>query len=341
MALRVIQQTITVAALFSTALAQTPNIIPSDLSAGFTKKEVQVSFSAKAVDGFASGTTFEKDAVASEPTFALGDSNGISPSTRYTLIMVDTTCINARKLHYARSNFKFSFAGGTNIESDSPPLLEYSAPGAFSEQGDDRQYVFLMYTNPQRREFAEMQLPAEGEVFDVKKFQGDNGLKDPVAGVGMVVTLGGITDCGGEGANQLPSGLPTAAPATSSGGVSTPIRSSAASTTTPVQSLSLPGSASVSPSTLSGGDEEQSVTPTSAVETPVSAASSTALQTDEADSTSATSIATLSSVRATSTGSPTTSGGPLEQTANAAPGILPGQGSFVAQLLVVAGALML
>ncbi|KAF2629791.1 hypothetical protein BU25DRAFT_274319 [Macroventuria anomochaeta] len=340
MAFRFFQRTTTIAALFSTALAQIPNIIPLDLGAGFNNKEIQVSFSAKAVDGFASGTTFGKDAVATEPTFALGDSNGISPSTRYTLIMVDTTCTGARKLHYARSNFKFSFAGGTNIETGSPPLLDYKAPGALGEQGDDRQYVFLMYTNPQRREFAAMQLPAEGEVFDAKKFQSDNGLKDPVAGVGMVVKLGGTADCGGEDANQVPSGLPTAGLGTSSGIASTTARSSAVSATAPAQTSSPAGSVSVSSSTLSGGDEEQGATRTSAVETPVPEASSTLLQTDDRDPTSAASIATLSSVRATATGSPTTSGGLPEQTANAAPGIPVGHGAFVAQLLVVAGVLI-
>ncbi|KAF3048310.1 hypothetical protein E8E12_011675 [Didymella heteroderae] len=184
MAIRFFQRATAIAALLSTALAQTPNIIPEDLRSGFDNEEVQVSFSSNAVTGFASGTTFSKDAVSNEPTFALGDSNGISPSTLYTLIMVDTTCPSARTLHYARSNFKFAFAGGTNIETESAPLLDYKAPGTFQEQGDARQYVFLMYTNPQRREIRELRLPAEGEPFDVQKFQADNALKNPVAGYG-------------------------------------------------------------------------------------------------------------------------------------------------------------
>lgn len=353
MAFRFFQRTTIITTLLSTATAQTSNIVPSDLSAGFNDNEVQVSFSAKAVDGFASGTTFEKDAVAKEPTFALGDSNGISPSTLYTLIMVDTTCTNARKLHYARSNFKFSFSGGTNIETDSQPLLDYTVPGALGEQGDDRQYVFLMYTNPQRKEFAEMQLPAKGEVFDTKKFQGDNGLKDPVAGVGMVVKLGGTADCAGEGANPVPSGLPTAAPATSSGVASTTVRSGAASTATTAQPSTQPESALVSSSsiivtssmlagpsstldgassTLAGGDEGQVTTTTSAAQ--ISSPAD-----EDADPTSAAAITTLSSVRASATGSPITSGGPAEQTANAAPQILARRGAFVAPLLAIAGVL--
>lgn len=253
------------------------------------------------------------------------------------MIMVDTTCANARILHYARSNFKFAFAGGTNIETESAPLLEYKAPGAFGEQGDGRQYVFLMYTNPQRREIAEMQLPAEGAVFDVKKFQTDNGLKDPVAGVGMVVQLGGTANCEGGSANPLPTNLPSAAPATSSAVASTAVRSSVVSVTVPSQMGSTATSAQVSSSALPSSDNEQGASPTSAVETQIPDVSS-ALQTDETEPTTAAPIATLSSVQATVTGSPTTSGGPLEQTANAAAdfGI---RGAFVAQVLVVAGVL--
>ncbi|KAJ4339418.1 hypothetical protein N0V95_007772 [Ascochyta clinopodiicola] len=333
MALRFFQQTTFIAALLSTTLAQTPNIIPSDLSAGFNDKEVQVSFSAKAVNGFASGTTFEKDAVTTEPTFALGDSNGISPSTRYTLIMVDTTCTNARTLHYVRSNFKFSFAGGTNIETDSPALLDYKAPGALGEQGDDRQYVFLMYTNPQRKEFSEMQLPSEGEAFDVKKFQDDNGLKDPVAGVGMVVKLGGTAECAGQDANQVPSSLPTTAPTTSS--AVTRATSTATLPRTSAQSRSAPAFSSIP----SNSTTQPDATPTSAAQTSVSAASSTALQADETEPTSAASVATLSTARASTTASLTTSGTLAEQTANAAPGTPARRGALVVSLAVLVGAL--
>lgn len=332
MALRLLQHTITAAILASTAFAQTRNIIPSDLTTGFNDKEVQVSFSATAVDGFASGTTFEKTEVATEPTFALGDSNGITPSTRYTLVMIDTTCPNARTLHYVRSNFKFAFAGGTNIETESPPLLEYKAPGAFGEQGDGRQYVFLMYTNPQRREFTQMQLPSEGDVFDVKKFQGDNGLNDPVAGVGMVVKLGGTAECGNEGANPVPTG--TGASATGSAGVSTTGRLSATSAAgassalTPVQSRSASGSVPRSSSALAA-------TSTGSVETSASAVSSTALQTDEAaEPTSAASTASLSRIPASGTDAPTPTGSAIEQqTANAASEAVVGQSALFMYLL--------
>ena len=336
MALRLLQRAITATILLSTALAQTPNIIPSDLTAGFNDKEVQASFTSNAANGFVSGTIFDKAAVGSEPTFALGDSNGISPTTRYTLVMLDTTCPTARKLHYVRSNFKFAFAGGTNIETESAPLLAYKAPGAFGEKGDDRQYVFLMYTNPQRREFATMQLPGDGEVFDVKKFQRDNGLNDPVAAVGMVVKLGGTADCEGGESNPVPGGLPTAASSTSSSGLSTAVRSSATSVLTTVPTASVSGSVAPSSSgrvVLSSSispvsSDEQSATSTSPAETP--------LQTDEE---AAPTSAVPTSAALTDSSSTPTSSAIGQQTANAAAAVLASSGSLVACLYVAAGVL--
>jgi hypothetical protein len=251
--------------------------------------------------------------------------------------MIDTTCPSARILHYVRSNFKFSFVGGTNIETESSPLLEYKSPGVFGEQGDQRQYVFLMYTNPQRKEFAEMQLPAEGETFDVSKFQSDNGLKDPVAGVGMVVRLGGTADCGGQDANELPSGVPTTVRESSSAAVSATRGSSAASVTATSETVQSDSVVSTS-STLTAGNEEDT-TPTSTLQTSISMAPSNALQTDEAEQTPAASIATLSSTQATTQGSPVTSGGLLEQTANAAPGTYDARKALFAPLLLVIGVL--
>lgn len=338
MVLRLLQQTAAVVILLSIVMAQTPDIIPADLTTGFSSEEVQVSFSAEAVDGFASGTTFEKDAVATEPTFALGDSNGITPSTRSTLVMLDTTCNHARKLHYVRSNFKFSFSGGTNIETDSPPFLDYKAPGSFGEEGDGRQYAFLMYTNPQRREFREMQLPRDGEVFDVKKFQDDNGLDDPVAGVGMMVKLGGTANCDGQDTNQGPPTSPSATLATSSAIASmTRVSSVVIVTTLPTSTQS--DSVPVASSTLSKSDGEQDATISSAVQTSRSAASSSALQTDDIESTSRIQIATSSTARASVTGSSTTSSALPEQTTNAALGMNTGYGVLVVPMGVVAGVL--
>ncbi|KNG50160.1 hypothetical protein DDE82_005476 [Stemphylium lycopersici] len=203
-----------IATLASCATSQDTTIVPEDLQTGFGSDKVQISFTDEAINGFRDGTVFEKDAVAKEPTFALGDSNGISPTTLYTIIMVDTTCSNGRRLHYARANFKNNF-DITNINTSSPPLLDYVAPGSAGEKGDNRQYSFLMYTNPGRKEITNLQLPGDDETFDVKQFQDDNGLGDATAGVGMVVKLGGEADCGDEGAEQLPSSLPTPRPASS------------------------------------------------------------------------------------------------------------------------------
>ncbi|CAN9439514.1 unnamed protein product [Alternaria alternata] len=205
-----------IAALLTFTVAQDETIIPDDLQSGFRPDgdEVQVSFTGDAVNGFKDGTVFEKEAVAEEPTFALGDSSGISSSTLYTIIMVDTTCPDSRRLHYARANFKYNFEI-TNINTSSPALLDYIAPGSVEEKGDNRQYSFLMYTNPGRKEITNLQLPGDNEAFDVAQFQNDNGLGDAMAGVGMVVKLGGEADCTGGNAEALPSNLPTPRPAKS------------------------------------------------------------------------------------------------------------------------------
>jgi hypothetical protein len=321
--------------LFSLALSQTSSPLPADLITGFLPSEqVQVSFTATASDGFLPGTVFSRAAVAQEPTFALGDSNGISPTTLYTLIMLDTTCPSARKLHYARSNFKFVFAGGTNIETESPPLLEYLAPGALGERGDERQYVFLMYENPQRSEIAELKMPGEGEVFDVKTFQGDNGLDDAVAGVGMVVQLGGTADCdaGGE-ADQGPSDDVSSVAATAT-------RTTEGSATTRSSATSVVSGTSVSvpAQTLS---TRPSSAPISSGRPPASASTPrpTSILTDEATSpSSAASIATLSTGEATGAAPPTPTGSAIEQqTANVATGVVVGQGVLLTCLFGVAG----
>ncbi|KAF1358930.1 hypothetical protein EJ07DRAFT_166385 [Lizonia empirigonia] len=307
MAIHFFQQTAAIAVILSAAIDQTTPSIPPDLSAGFTSKEVQVSFSAQAVDGFASGTTFAKDAVANEPTFALGDSNGISPSTRYMLIMVDTTCPDARTLHYARSNFQFSFAGGTNMR---PTRLRCSSIR--------RPYVFLVYTNPQRREITALRLPAAGAAFDAQTFQRDNGLQDPVAGVGMLVQLGGTASCGGQDESQVSS------TASSSPASSARLQTSSPSGTSATPSSSTPATPPDSPTAQ---------TTTSLPSSPA------APQSEEPDATTAAPIATPSTTPPSTTPSPTTSGALLEQTANAAARALAGCGALVMRVGVLAGLL--
>jgi hypothetical protein len=143
--------------------------------------------------------------------------------------MLDTTCSDKRILHYARANFKNNL-DITNIDTKSAPLFEYKAPGSLGETGDNRQYSFLMYLNPQRKQIDQLQLPAQGEAFDAKKFQTDNGLSDPTAGVGMVVKLGGQANCDGAQPSVAPSNLQSAKPIPSSSANAGPASSAAAST---------------------------------------------------------------------------------------------------------------
>ena len=127
--------------------------------------------------------------VSEEPTFALGDSDGIAPANVFTILMIDTTDDNTRTLQYARSNFKHST--GVKLESETQPLVEYKAPGAAGESGGERKLTFLMFRNPERTPVESLELPGDGEAFDVKKFQDDNGFQDATGGLAMVVSLDG------------------------------------------------------------------------------------------------------------------------------------------------------
>ncbi|KAF1851695.1 uncharacterized protein K460DRAFT_270649 [Cucurbitaria berberidis CBS 394.84] len=332
MASRYFRQAAVITALLVVTRAQQSDVVPEDLRAGFksTGKEVQVSYTNEAVNGFEDGTSFEKDAVAKEPTFALGDSSGISPTTLYTILMIDTTCPNARKLHYARANFKNNFQI-TNIDTQSAALLDYKAPGALGETGDNRQYTFLMYTNPGRKQIDQLQLPAEGENFDVQKFQSDNGLSDAAAGVGMVVKLGGTANCGGDQPNKVPDNSPSAQPAPSS--------AARASSAAPAPS---------SKESRGGNDSRPSVTSLRRTTATDLAGASSVLQTG-APGASTIAPAISPSNRpggagptggAGASGSPTASTSLAQQTANAAPGMLTSHGLAVAPLLAIAGVLL-
>lgn len=125
--------------------------------------------------------------VAKVPTFALGDSSGIVPKARYTVILVDTTEDDKRTLHYAQTNF--ALTNIVNIASETSPVLAYQAPGAFKESGEHK-YTFLLYQHVANAEKDTLKIPEEGATFTVKQFQDDNGFQDPVGGLGMVVDLG-------------------------------------------------------------------------------------------------------------------------------------------------------
>jgi hypothetical protein len=333
MALHSLHHAALILALTTFSIAQTPQsptILPSDLQSGFQPNgdTLQVSFTNEAINGFQDGTIFPKDSVKNEPTFALGDSSGISPSTLYTIIMVDTTCPNARTLHYARTNFKNNF-DITNINTSTPALQAYLSPGSLDEKGDDRQYAFLMYTNPGRDEIDAFKLPAEGETFDVKQFQDDNGLGDAEAGVGMVVKLGGEADCGGDAVESLPASLPTPRPSTSTAAPSRAPLSSSEVTDATTTGAEEPESTD---SAEDGG--EGSVTTTSE-RTPSSTLKSFVLESAMPEPSSVASTVVLKS--AGGEGTTTGSAGLAEQTASAAPALSNVRVWGFTPLLVVVG----
>lgn len=266
--------------------------------------------------------------------------------------MVDTTCTGKRTLHYARANFKNNF-DITNIKTDSAALQEYKAPGSFGETGDNRQYSFLMYTNPNRQPINNLKLPAEGAAFDVKLFQADNNLPDPQAGVGMIAKLGGQADCGGDQANTLPaSSLPTARQTTTSRTSTTSAGSgpSSAAGAAPTSNAGVgPGSSSGPSSSAAAGapsttTAQRPSTPTSSTavqnpgndnnnnNAPISSArrpsgsaaapnpaqSGAAEQSGSADEPNGAATTVRTSGRPS--GSPTASSNVVQQTTNAAPG---------------------
>lgn len=234
--------------------------------------------------------------------------------------MVDTTCSNGRRLHYARANFKNNF-DITNINTSSPPLLDYVAPGSAGEKGDNRQYSFLMYTNPGRKEITNLQLPGDDETFDVKQFQDDNGLGDATAGVGMVVKLGGEADCGDEGAEQLPSSLPTPRPASSLTGLTNEPEITTSPTSTVRES--------------SGGDVTPALsTPLESPANPAVTSVSTLLSDTPRPSVEVSTTILSSANRAESA---TSSADPAEQTTNAACGIQSRQRWGFAPLIMAVG----
>jgi hypothetical protein len=124
--------------------------------------------------------------VAKVPTFALGDSSGIVPKARYTVILVDTTEDDKRTLHFAQANFALTEI--VNIASETTPVLAYQAPGAFKETGEHK-YTFLLYQHFANAEKDTLKIPDEGATFTVKQFQDDNEFGEPVGGLGMVVDL--------------------------------------------------------------------------------------------------------------------------------------------------------
>ena len=184
-----------------------------------------------------------------KPEFALGDSSQIVASARFTILLVDTTC-DTRTLHFAKTNYRYNF-DVVKLESDAVPAQAYKAPGSFQEKGDDRQYSFIMYQQPRNRDFSNLKVPAEGSAFDAKKFQDDNGLPEPVAGVGMIVKLGGTANCDG------------APPKTENGGGATSTTKAASSPSSPPTSRKTEAASSAAPSPSPSASPSASPSPAS------------------------------------------------------------------------------
>ncbi|OCL02638.1 hypothetical protein AOQ84DRAFT_348879 [Glonium stellatum] len=185
------------AALLRSAYAQ--KSVPSDLAVGFDPSSISLQAAyggGEASEGFTDGTKFTKDQVANAPAFAFGDSSGISSTTKFTILMLDTTCDSARTLHFLQTDFVYD-GRLTDLASSANPLQAYQAPGAFKETGNGRQYTFLMYSQPGNQNISSLKLPNQGDIVNVKQFQDDNGYQNAQAGIGMVVDLGGTTNCGG------------------------------------------------------------------------------------------------------------------------------------------------
>jgi hypothetical protein len=61
-----LQRAVFAASVIGIATAQKSDIVPEELQGAFTSgEEVQVSYTGDAVNGFADGTTFEKDGMSS------------------------------------------------------------------------------------------------------------------------------------------------------------------------------------------------------------------------------------------------------------------------------------
>lgn len=271
--------------------------------------------------------------------------------------MVDTTCPNARRLHYARANFKNNF-DITNIATDSSPIVDYVAPGSVGEKGDNREYSFLMYLNPGRQEITNLQLPGKNEAFDVKKFQNDNGLQDALAGVGMVVKLGGEANCEGGGANASPSNSPTATSTSANSATRPASRTSAATSTTRTADAGVPQNTVTLSPTASGSGGQRNSTSASpprpsqspanpAVSSPVALPSETpespeSPETPESSETPVPSgISTVPVPNSSGAGSPTSSANPAQQTANAASGGFRNYNCEIVALVMALGVLVM
>ncbi|PUU83616.1 phosphatidylethanolamine-binding protein [Tuber borchii] len=164
--------------------------IPDAFTSGFDPKsiELEVKFGSKALTN---GDTLTPADAAALPTFALGGSSGISPKTKYVILMIDPDSpsrddvVVPQVLHYLKTDF--SVSEFTDLASSSNPTLSYVGPSASVGTGPHR-YIFLLYVQPDG--FTVKGVPSESNRagFNVSDWRVTNGLKAAVAGIHFVAT---------------------------------------------------------------------------------------------------------------------------------------------------------
>ncbi|CAZ86181.1 unnamed protein product [Tuber melanosporum] len=210
------------AVLFSgSVLAQ----IPDAFSAGFDPKSIQleVTFGSKELKD---GDVLTPADAAALPKFALGGSSGISPKTKYCILMIDPDSPNRddavapQVLHYLKTDFTVFEL--TNLASQSNPTLKYVGPDASTGSGPHR-YIFLLYVQPDG--FSVQGVPGESNRggFNVSSWREVNNLKRAVAGIHFVATppAGGAAPSSAAGAESKTAVAPPASTLTSNGVVYT------------------------------------------------------------------------------------------------------------------------
>ncbi|EEH48638.1 uncharacterized protein PADG_04717 [Paracoccidioides brasiliensis Pb18] len=161
--------------------------IPADLAAGFSSsgtQGLQVSFGGDASEGITNGETVNLEDARNPPTFALGDSSGVNRAISYTILMLDTTDNNARKVQFLQSGFRAT-GDKTKLETQEVPIIPYEAP---SPDAGPRQFSFLLYQH-QGQQPAQLKAESNGDAgpFDVKAFESANNLKPARAGIALLV----------------------------------------------------------------------------------------------------------------------------------------------------------
>ncbi|KAL9624680.1 MAG: hypothetical protein Q9160_001034 [Pyrenula sp. 1 TL-2023] len=169
--------------------------VPSSLSSGFQPSaiELQVSFTGDASEGLNDGSTVQLQQTSNTPTFALGDSSGVSTVIQFIVMMLDTTEPNNMALHFLQSGLK-SDGEKTQISSDGQPQFAYKKPGSLGETGQ-RQYSFLLFR--QTGQGSVSGVSGDGSKFDVNSFIKSNSLKAAQAGIAIKVDVGGGNGNGG------------------------------------------------------------------------------------------------------------------------------------------------